>query len=280
MTRIARNAAIVTVTHLPLGGALLMPAGTAPLVAAWGAAQIVLVAELLRPRSRLFGANVWTGTAQPRVALTFDDGPHPEDTPAILDRLERAGARATFFFVGARARAHPDLVRRVARAGHGIGVHSDTHPWWFSLAPRGRVRREVAVAARTLEELAGRRPRFFRPPMGHKNLFLDDELSVAGLRMATWSVRAFDTLGRSAPAIRDAVLDKVRPGGIVLLHEAARRRPGRAAPAVEALPEIIEGLRARGLVPVSLEDLLPDPPRAGRSAPEDRPVAGTAAGTG
>src|SRR5438093_5858369 len=109
-----RSASIVILPQGLLAGALLLPAGPAAAAAALRAlSQAAVMTELLRPRSRLFGPNLWRGPIQPRVALTFDDGPHPVDTPAILDILGAAGARATFFFVGSQARRHPDLVRRV-----------------------------------------------------------------------------------------------------------------------------------------------------------------------
>lgn len=267
-----RNASIVIAPHGLLVGALLLPVGPAVAIGAlWAASQAVVLTELMRPRSRLFGSNLWRARPQPRVALTFDDGPHPADTPAILDTLRATGSRATFFFVGSRARRHPELVRRVAREGHEIGSHSDTHPWWFSLAGPGRLRREVRDGTETLEQIAGRRPRFFRPPMGHKNVFLSDELSAAGLTMATWSARSYDTLGRAPDKIIDTVVARARPGGIILLHEGVRRERGRPSATVIALPGIIAGLKARGLDPISLEDLEggpgknpPPPPRASR----------------
>ena len=225
----------------------------------WAASQVFVLTEMLRPRSVLFGPNLWRAAGQPRVALTFDDGPHPEDTPAILEILRAAGARATFFFVGERIRAHPELARRAAREGHGVEVHSDTHPWWFSLAWPGRVRREVHDAIKTLQVETGCKPRFFRPPMGHKHILLRSELDAAGVRMATWSVRPFDTVRRSPQRIRDAVVERATGGGIILLHEGVRRRAGNSSPTVAALAGIIEGLRARGLEPVSLEDLREGP---------------------
>jgi len=237
------------------------PAAAAAL-AIWGALSAVVVLGLLRPRSRMFGPNLWRGEPQPRVALTFDDGPHPEDTPAILDILRQADARATFFFVGRRARRYPELVRRASAEGHGIGAHSDTHPWWFSLSLPGRIRREVQDSVATLEALARRRPRYFRPPMGHKNVFLSSEVAAAGLETVTWSVRSYDTVRRE-PAKIAALVDRAEPGGIILLHEGTRRGPGRSSATVDALASIIAGLRARGLDPVSLEDLQAAPATPG-----------------
>ena len=254
-----------------LAAAAVVPPGPAALsaLAVWAAWQAYITTELLRPRSSLFGANLWRGAPQPRVALTFDDGPHPEDTPAILEILAASGVRANFFMVGRRARALPDLARRVTNEGHETGVHSDTHPWWFSLAGPSRLRREVRGAARSLAEITGASPRFFRPPMGHKNLFLREELAGARLEMATWTARPYDTLSRPPGRIRDAVLAGAAPGAILLLHEGVRRAPGSPSSTVAALPGIIEGLRARGLEPVSLADLrgAPGPAPAPRPAP-------------
>ena len=242
--------------HLLLVAVFFLPPGPALFVfVLWVLCVTTVTVGLLRPRSGWFGANYWRGPAQPRVALTFDDGPHPDDTPAILEILRRSGVRATFFMIGARARAHPELVRQVAREGHETGVHSDTHPWWFSLAGPARLRREVQDATRTLQQLAGRPQRFFRPPMGHKNYFLPQELAAAGLTMATWSARSYDTLGRPPEKIRELILARATPGGIILLHEGVKREAGRPSPTVLALPAIIEGLRARHLEPVSLGDL-------------------------
>lgn len=241
-----------------LGGALTLPPVLAGISALLGIAGTGLMLDgLLRPGSRIFihGLRCAAG-AGPRVALTFDDGPHPEDTPAILDILGEAGIRGTFFFVGKKARAHPDLVRRAVLAGHEVENHSDTHPWWFSLAGPGRVRREIREAGRTLEGLTGRSVRFFRPPMGHKNFFLGDALRGAGPEVVTWSVRPFDTLDRTPERIRRSVLGAALPGGIILLHEGGRRNPGGPSRTVAALPSIILGLREKGLEPVSLGSLL------------------------
>lgn len=228
--------------------------------AGWIAASIVgssvVMLGLLRPRSRMFGTSLIEAAPQPRVALTFDDGPHPVDTPAILEVLDKAGVKATFFFVGKRARRYPELVRRVAESGHQIEAHSDTHPWWFSLGSSIRTRREVRNVVGTLSELSGRRPTFFRPPMGHRSLSLAAVLHEEDLQMVTWSVRPFDTVRRSAEGIRKNVVSNAKPGGILLLHEGMGRRPGEPSRTVQALPSMLTGLRERGLEPVSLRELL------------------------
>jgi peptidoglycan/xylan/chitin deacetylase (PgdA/CDA1 family) len=248
-----RNLLVSSLPPLSLLGALAFPPG-----AAWVPAAICVVSSgvvmdgLLRPGSRLFGPGLRHGAPQPRVALTFDDGPHPSDTPAILDILEETGVRSTFFFVGKKARAHPDPVRRAARLGNEVECHSDSHPWWFSLAGPRRIKREVSEAGRTLEDLSGLPIRFFRPPMGHNNIFLQGALESAGIEKVLWSTRSFDTLRRSPERIRNKVLDSAAPGGIILLHEGVRRSSGGPSGTVSALSSIIRGLREIGLEPVPL----------------------------
>lgn len=269
-----RSLAIVGLSQAPLAaGLLLAPPARWGALGLWAITQWLVLSGLLRPKSRWLCPAFERGAAQPRVALTFDDGPHPQDTPAILDRLAARQVAATFFFVGERARAHPELVKRAAREGHQTEAHSDTHPWWFSLAGPARVRREVRESAAAIGRIAGRPPAWFRSPMGHKNLFLRDELERAGLRLAGWSVRPFDTLGRPARAIAATVLRGAAPGGVIVLHEGVSRPPGTESPVIEALDRILEGLAARGLTPVRLEDLAGSPRR------ETAPAAARAAGS-
>ncbi len=251
-----RLAAIVIPPSCLLGALLMRGAAQKGLLGLWILSSAVVMMGLLRPRSRMFGRSLVESAPQPRVALTFDDGPHPVDTPAILEILEKAGAKATFFFVGERVRRFPEIVRRVAQSGHQIEAHSDTHPWWFSLASASRTRREVRDSVETLNEYAGQRPQFFRPPMGHKSLSLAAVLREEGLQMVVWSVRPFDTVRRTADGIRESVLSKVKPGGILLLHEGIGREPGEPSRTVQALPSMLKELRERGLEPVRLQDLL------------------------
>jgi peptidoglycan/xylan/chitin deacetylase (PgdA/CDA1 family) len=257
----ARSLASIVVPPSLLLGALLLDGPSRWVAAALClASSAVVMTGLLLPRSRLYGKSLSAGPARNRVALTFDDGPHPVDTPAILSALELSGAKATFFFVGEKARRHPALVRRAADSGHELGAHSDTHPWWFSLASRARLEREVRESAATLARLSGHRPRYFRPPMGHKGLALESILQEEGLTMVAWSVRPFDTVSRDPETIRSHLLERAAPGGILLLHEGIRRRVSGVSHTVLALPGILSGLRERGLEPVTLRELLEEEP--------------------
>ncbi len=172
------------------------------------------------------------------VALTFDDGPYPSTTPALLAAL--GGARATFFLWGEHAAAHPDLVRAIAAAGHAIGNHTWTHPRLTTLDAASRDR-EVRRTQDLLAALTGVRPVLFRPPYGDTGPDVASLVAAQGLTEVLWSVDTRDWAGASTGEIVTAA-SAVEPGGVVLLHE------GRPA-TVEAVPRLLADLAARGLRP-------------------------------
>ena len=240
-------------------GAVFVPGAAGVAIGVWAASGLVVMDGLLRPRSQTFGRNRFRGSSSTGIALTFDDGPHLEDTPALLDILGAAGVRATFFLVGERARRCPDLARRVAEAGHEIGSHSHTHPHLFSLIPRRRLQREIHESVEGIQEVTGRRPALFRPPMGHKNAWLPEVLAAEGLTMVTWSTRTLDTWPRPPEKLCRVALRRLEPGGILLLHEGVRRAAGVRSRTVEALPGLLKGMKERGLDPVTVGELLAQP---------------------
>jgi peptidoglycan/xylan/chitin deacetylase (PgdA/CDA1 family) len=179
------------------------------------------------------------------IWLTIDDGPDPEDTPRILDLLDRHRARATFFLIGARAASHPELVAEIVRRGHEVGCHTQTHPvatFWCA-SPR-RVRAEIDDALGAMAGGGAARVRWFRAPAGIKNFFLARTLTARGLRCVGWSVRSFDCGARVPGVVAARVLRQVRPGAIVLMHEGPSLRP---AVRVAALTLVLKGLEERGL---------------------------------
>jgi peptidoglycan/xylan/chitin deacetylase (PgdA/CDA1 family) len=127
--------------------------------------HVVLALGGLLPRSRLLGPN-WTRlpAGQASVALTIDDGPDPEVTPAVLDLLSRNRVRATFFCIGERVARHPELARRIAREGHEIGNHTEHHRYVFSLFGPAAIRREITQAQASIQAICQVVPRFFRAP--------------------------------------------------------------------------------------------------------------------
>ncbi|MGW5721298.1 polysaccharide deacetylase family protein [Amycolatopsis sp. NPDC003865] len=172
------------------------------------------------------------------VALTFDDGPYPSTTPALLAAL--GGVRATFFLWGEHAAAHPELVREIAAAGHVLGNHTWTHPHLTGLPARVRDQ-EVRRTQDLLVALTGQRPVLFRPPYGDTDGAVRATAAGHGLTEVLWTVDTRDWDGASEDEIV-AAAGRVAPGGVVLMHE------GRPA-TVAAVPRILAGLAARGLRP-------------------------------
>jgi peptidoglycan/xylan/chitin deacetylase (PgdA/CDA1 family) len=200
---------------------------------------------------------VWRGSGRGRrLALTFDDGPDPAWTPRILDTLAAAGVRATFFLVGERAARAPALVRAMAGAGHEIGNHSWSHRSLWLSGPR-QTDDEIGRAHALLADLAGQAPRHFRPPWGMVNAAMFPVLRRWQERCVFWSIQS-EGLRRQRAARQAAhVLRRAHPGAIVDLHDA-EGVAGAPARLHEALPAMIQGLRASGYSLVTVAELLDD----------------------
>lgn len=218
----------------------------------------VIAGASVWPRSRLLGPNLSrlpeAAARRGQVALTFDDGPDPEVTPRVLDRLDAAGARATFFCIGRRVLDHPDLAAEIVRRGHRLENHTHTHPHSFSLYSSARVRREIADAQEAIESAAGRAPRLFRAPAGIRGILLDRELGRAGLALASWTRRGYDTVSREPRRVARRLLRDLAAGDVLLLHDGSVARDRHGVPVVlEALPRVLDALAARGLSAVTLD---------------------------
>jgi peptidoglycan/xylan/chitin deacetylase (PgdA/CDA1 family) len=181
------------------------------------------------------------------VWLTIDDGPHPEDTPLLLDLLDQYGAKATFFIIGARAASLPHLVEEVVRRGHGVGNHTQHHPQYlfWAYGPRG-VKREIGDCQKLLASItAGAEPRWFRAPAGFKNPFAQVEVERLGLRLACWSARGRDGVIKDQAEILSRLKAGIKPGAILLMHESRDDgKGGRLAPQV--LKALLQELAERG----------------------------------
>jgi peptidoglycan/xylan/chitin deacetylase (PgdA/CDA1 family) len=238
-------------------GALLGPELWPWAAGALAANHTVLSALVLWPRNTLLGPNITGLPAEARergeIALTFDDGPDPAVTPHVLDLLDAAGARATFFCIAKNAARHPELCREIVRRGHGIENHSSGHLLTFAMLGLGGLRRELCAAQETLAELSGRAPRFFRPPAGFRSPMLDPVLHAMNLRLVTWTRRAFDTRCEEAAPIAQRLTRGLAAGDILLLHDGNCARSRAGTPVVlEALPQVLAAARAHGLKPVTL----------------------------
>lgn len=182
-------------------------------------------------------------TDRPEIWLTIDDGPDPQDTPLILDALDRHHARATFFLIGERAARHPDLVAKILQRGHEVAHHTHTHPARsFWCAGPQRVRTELDQAHAVIQR-AGAQLQWFRPPVGIKNFFLGQELTKRGWECVGWNVRSYDSRSDDPQRVADRVMLAMRPGSIVLMHEGEQLHERVRVRAIEL---VLAACAARG----------------------------------
>jgi len=190
-----------------------------------------------------------------RVALTFDDGPHPVTTRAVLELLRAHDAHATFFVLGHKVQAYPDVVREIHAAGHTLGIHGFHHDRLFSLRGAAYARREIERTRQAIERACGVKPELFRPPVGFASYRTFRGAERAGVRIVAWSVRSLDGLRSADPArVAKRVIGHLQDGAVVLLHDAAERDDFTPA-SIAALPTILAALRQRGLASVGIDEL-------------------------
>jgi peptidoglycan/xylan/chitin deacetylase (PgdA/CDA1 family) len=195
------------------------------------------LAQFIVPTSRGFGPVVTRFTTDRReVWLTIDDGPDPATTPRVLSLLSAGGAKATFFLIGQKAERHPELVAEVLRQGHSVGNHTYRHASpFFWCGSAGMVAREIDRCDEALRQAGAETPRWFRPPVGIKNLFLHRALAQRGRDLVLWTARGYDSLSLDAAAVSKRIIRDIRPGTIILLHESGR--PG--SPRVDVIEQIL-----------------------------------------
>lgn len=185
------------------------------------------------------------------VALTFDDGPWPRQTDAVLSILAEKNVPATFFMLGSRVKAAPDVARRVVDAGHLVGNHTYRHARADKTSAEA-MRSEVRLTNDEIRRATGIAPHWFRPAGGHLTPALRGELKRIGMRIALWNVDPQDWREDASTAeIVRSVVSSARPGAVILLHDGG----GRQDAMIAALPRIIDGLRAAGYGFVTLDEL-------------------------
>lgn len=186
-------------------------------------------------------------------ALTFDDGPHPEGTPAVLEILAEAKAKATFFLVGEQLRRNPSLGAEIVAAGHQIGLHCDRHRNLLRLTP-WQLREDIARAQATIEQTTGRSPQLYRPPYGVLNGAALLHARNRGWRTVLWSHWGRDWEAQATPtSIVELLTRGVGEGAVLLLHDAddySAQGSWRATAA--ALPLVLERMNSLELQQVTL----------------------------
>jgi peptidoglycan/xylan/chitin deacetylase (PgdA/CDA1 family) len=191
------------------------------------------------------------------VALTFDDGPHPQLTPALLDLLARRGVKATFFVIGKNVNAHPDIVARIVAEGHEIGNHTMNHPSLTKLGAAA-VAAEISGTNDAVRNAAGLTPTIMRPPYGAINPALTKRLNDEfGQSVILWSVDPLDWKIRKASHVSQHLIENAKPGAILLAHDIH-------ASTIEAMPAVLDALLAKGYQFVTVSELIaqdrsPDP---------------------
>jgi peptidoglycan/xylan/chitin deacetylase (PgdA/CDA1 family) len=209
----------------------------------------------LWPGSRLFGSAL-TAPARPReLALTFDDGPNPAWTPRLLDMLASREVRASFFLLGSRAEAQPELVRQIAAAGHLIGNHSWSH-CNLALASVRRIDEELTRANQTLQQITGASIGYFRPPFGARRPEVLRAARRLGMIPVLWNAMTSDWKNPSASAIANRLINRIdcleRQGQAanIVLHDGGHREPtaNRAASVAAAAQLITHYKESRSFV--------------------------------
>ena len=244
-----------------LASVLLAPESWPWALGAVAVDQAAITLAGLLPRSQLLGPN-WTRLPHPAgahglVALTFDNGPDPEHAPWVLDRLDQAGCRASFFCIGEQARRHPALCREIVARGHSVENHSLRHRLDFAFSGYRGFVREVAEAQALLADITGAPSRFFRAPFGIRNPLLEPALCRVGLRLASWTRRGYDTREASPEKVCRRLLRGLAAGDILLLHDANSALTAGGVPVLrQVLPRVLDAIDTRGLRGIALPEAL------------------------
>jgi peptidoglycan-N-acetylglucosamine deacetylase len=191
-----------------------------------------------------------------RAVLTFDDGPDPLATPAVLDALDHAGCGATFFLLGSQLRDAPDLAREIVDRGHEVGLHGDAHQRHDRIAPAAS-RDDLRRGSAAIEDGLGLRCHLFRPPYGKMSAAAAEACAELDMTVVYWSAWGLDWERADGARIADVASEQLDDGGILLLHDSARfaRRPS-AQPTADAIGMIADRARARGIQLVALRDAM------------------------
>lgn len=186
------------------------------------------------------------------IALTFDDGPWPTYTEAVLKVLASENVKATFFLIGRQVHRYPELTRRIRDEGHTLGNHTQGHAYSYRSSP-SVIRAQIVEAQAAIHQVAGVRPEWIRPPGGSLTPAFTQQSSRAGLKIAMWTIDPKDWKRPPAGELVRRVVGSARPGAVVLMHDGG----GDRAMTVAALGPIIRELKKQGYTFVTLDELKP-----------------------
>ncbi len=158
-------------------------------------------------------------TTSDGIVLTFDDGPAADTTVKILNILELANVKATFFVIGKKAEKNPEIIKKIYDAGHIIGNHSYSHHAGIGLFSKEKLIADVNQCSATIQQITGEKPTFFRPPFGVTNPRYQKLLQATGLTSIGWTIRSYDTSAKNEQKLLNRTTSQLKPGCIVLLHD-------------------------------------------------------------
>lgn len=245
---VPRLLVLVIVAVVAVGAALLAPVSLAAPTATAGKAATRgsesvparYRGKIIRKRVRYFPKRL--------LALTFDDGPSTNITPQVLQVLEKHHAKATFFVLGRNVKAHPEIVRQAAKAGHAIGSHSYSHP---SRTSATQAASELERTAALVAQATGKQPVLFRPPYGITNGNLCQQALKYNYSVILWTISSADSNSIGSATIARNIIHTPNPGDIVLMHDAAGKKT-----TLGALPQILTELGAAGFQFVTVPELM------------------------
>jgi peptidoglycan/xylan/chitin deacetylase (PgdA/CDA1 family) len=186
-------------------------------------------------------------TTEKIIALTFDDGPHEDNTERLIELLDSNDAKAAFFCIGRKIEKNRNLIEKLDRQGHLIGNHSYTHHRYFDLFSSEKMTDELEKTNEIIEDLTGKKPVLFRPPYGVTNPPLQKAIQQTGMQSIGWSLRSFDTIHQKEKVL-EKLKKKTRPGVVVLMHDTR-------ADVLEITQIYLAWLKKEGYKVVSLEQL-------------------------
>lgn len=233
---------------------------------AWAAGALIANHALLAgaglwPRSAALGSNIIrlssAASDANQIAITIDDGPNPEVTPAVLDLLDAANAQASFFCIGRLVELHPHLAQEIIKRGHSIENHSFGHRHHFSLMGMKSLRQEIVKTQEIISQTTGYIPSFFRAPAGLRSPLLDPILQSLDLKLVSWTRRGFDTITNDPSKILNKLQRNLAAGDILLLHDGNCAMTKSGQPVIfPVLSKLLDTLHSLRLQPVSLKSAL------------------------
>ncbi len=189
------------------------------------------------------------------VTLTFDDGPHPEITPKILEVLSKENIKASFFLIGKNAEQYPSLVNEIINQGHVVANHSYCHQNSLGFFNEAKLRRDFEKCNNIITKITGRQPAFFRPPFGVTNPRFANVLAKLNMVSIGWSIRSLDTIITSTEALLKKIVPSLKRGSIILLHDTQQVT-------LDVLPQLIQHCKNNNIKIVSLPELIDKKPYA------------------